>query len=93
MIAPTVHLESCQKPFRTPPAHLNNFKFARIDPHANIHATSRCELAYNLFLNPNSTQGEIMIITKDYNIYHMPCGDLCATSCLPEAEEVPTTEV
>ena len=34
-----------------------------------------------------------MLITKDYNIYHMPCGDLCATSCLPEAEEMPTTEV
>lgn len=40
-------------------------------------------------------QGEIMMITTDYSIYHMPCGDLCVTAstCLAQAEDMPTYEV
>lgn len=38
-------------------------------------------------------QGELMLLTGDYNIYHMPCGDLCTTTCLDQAEEVPAYEV
>lgn len=39
------------------------------------------------------TQGELMLITQDYNIYQMPCGDFCASTCLDQAEAVPTVEV
>lgn len=34
-----------------------------------------------------------MFIDKSYNIYHMPCGDLCATTCLEQVEEQPTYTV
>lgn len=38
-------------------------------------------------------QGELMVITEDYNIYEFPCGDLCASTCLDQAEEQPSYEV
>lgn len=38
-------------------------------------------------------QGELMMITTDYTIYHLPCGDLCASTCLDQAEDLPTYEV
>ncbi|CAM9894089.1 unnamed protein product [Pylaiella littoralis] len=34
--------------------------------------------------------GELMLITQNHEVYHMPCGDLCATTCLEQAEEQPT---
>lgn len=34
-----------------------------------------------------------MLITDDYKIYEMPCGDLCATTCLDQAAEIPSYEV
>ncbi|CAM9165509.1 unnamed protein product [Scytosiphon promiscuus] len=34
--------------------------------------------------------GELMFIDQSYNIYHMPCGDLCATTCLEQVEAQPT---
>lgn len=34
-----------------------------------------------------------MLISQDYQIYHLPCGDFCATTCLDQAEAVPTYEV
>ncbi|CAN0441744.1 unnamed protein product [Pylaiella littoralis] len=37
-----------------------------------------------------TTDGELMMITKDYNIYHLPCGDLCVSSCLDQDEVSPT---
>eukprot|EP00903_Cladosiphon_okamuranus_P010393 g9831.t1 len=36
--------------------------------------------------------GELMIIDGSYNIYHMPCGDLCATTCLDQSETLPVFE-
>lgn len=39
-------------------------------------------------------QGEIMMITKTHNIYHMPCGDLCeSTTCLAQADSEPSYQV
>lgn len=34
-----------------------------------------------------------MIITQDYSIYQLPCGDFCGTTCLDQAEAVPELEV
>ncbi|CAM9268154.1 unnamed protein product, partial [Hapterophycus canaliculatus] len=34
--------------------------------------------------------GELMVIDQRYGIYHMPCGDLCATTCLEQVEHQPT---
>ncbi|CBJ28221.1 conserved unknown protein [Ectocarpus siliculosus] len=36
--------------------------------------------------------GEIMLLDYQHNMYHMPCGDLCATTCLDQAEDQPTYE-
>jgi len=47
----------------------------------------------NLIPLPAVQQGELMMITKDYTIYHLPCGDLCASTCLDQAEDLPTYEV
>ncbi|CAM9813863.1 unnamed protein product, partial [Laminaria digitata] len=30
--------------------------------------------------------GELMLLTENYDILHMPCGDLCATTCLEQSE-------
>ena len=32
-------------------------------------------------------QGELMLLTSNYQIYHMPCGDLCATTCLEQSDD------
>ena len=34
-----------------------------------------------------------MLITRDYEILHMPCGDLCATTCLEQSEDIVEVEV
>lgn len=34
-----------------------------------------------------------MFIDENYDIYHMPCGDLCATTCLEQTENQPTYTV
>lgn len=34
-----------------------------------------------------------MLLDLQHNIYYMPCGDLCATTCLEQAEDQPTYEV
>lgn len=34
--------------------------------------------------------GEIYMIDKNWKIYRMPCGDLCATTCLDQGESLPT---
>ena len=39
------------------------------------------------------SQGEIMMITRNYQIYHMPCGDLCASTCLTQSEDNVEVEV
>eukprot|EP00904_Undaria_pinnatifida_P003872 jgi/Undpi1/13486/HiC_scaffold_8.g03145.m1 len=31
--------------------------------------------------------GELMLLTSNYQIYHMPCGDLCATTCLEQSDD------
>ncbi|CAM9759383.1 unnamed protein product [Scytosiphon promiscuus] len=36
--------------------------------------------------------GELMVISSDYNIYHLPCGDLCGTTCLEQLAVEPTYE-
>ncbi|CAN0318172.1 unnamed protein product, partial [Ectocarpus sp. 12 AP-2014] len=36
--------------------------------------------------------GEIMMLDYQHRMYHMPCGDLCATTCLEQAEDQPTYE-
>ncbi|CAM9199998.1 unnamed protein product [Ectocarpus sp. 12 AP-2014] len=36
--------------------------------------------------------GEIMLLDLQHNIYYMPCGDLCATTCLDQTEDQPTYE-
>ncbi|CAM9509059.1 unnamed protein product [Ectocarpus sp. 4 AP-2014] len=36
--------------------------------------------------------GEIMLLDLQHNIYYMPCGDLCLTTCLDQAEDQPTYE-
>ena len=33
------------------------------------------------------------MITGEYNIYHLPCGDFCSSTCLDQAEGVPEIEV
>lgn len=38
-------------------------------------------------------QGEMMVITRDHNIYYLPCGDMCISTCLDQAEEMPSYEV
>lgn len=34
-----------------------------------------------------------MMITGDYKIYHLPCGDFCSKTCLDQAEAAPSTLV
>ncbi|CAN0382047.1 unnamed protein product [Pylaiella littoralis] len=34
--------------------------------------------------------GELMLITQNHEIYYMPCGDLCASTCLEQAAVQPT---
>ncbi|CAB1106279.1 unnamed protein product [Ectocarpus sp. CCAP 1310/34] len=34
-----------------------------------------------------------MLLDLQHNIYYMPCGDLCATTCLEQTEDQPTYEV
>ncbi|CAM9680684.1 unnamed protein product [Pylaiella littoralis] len=34
--------------------------------------------------------GELMLITQNHEVYHMPCGDLCASTCLEQAAVQPT---
>lgn len=34
-----------------------------------------------------------MVIDQDYNIYHLPCGDMCASTCLDQSDQQPTYEV
>lgn len=53
---------------------------------------SRVVLAF-CFASHVARQGELFFITRDYNIFHMPCGDLCAETCLDQAEELPLFEV
>lgn len=38
-------------------------------------------------------QGEMYVITEDRLPYHLPCGELCSTTCLDLASPVPTFEV
>lgn len=33
------------------------------------------------------------MLDNSHNMYYMPCGDLCATTCLDQAENQPTYEV
>ncbi len=36
-------------------------------------------------------QGELMIIGRSTNtVYYLPCGDLCASTCLEQADDMPT---
>ncbi|CBJ28224.1 glucose sorbosone dehydrogenase [Ectocarpus siliculosus] len=37
--------------------------------------------------------GEIMLLDYNHNIYPMPCGNLCATICLDQAEDLPAYEI
>ncbi|CAM9715370.1 unnamed protein product, partial [Ectocarpus fasciculatus] len=59
------------------------------------------EWALGTIISDNSVQiisfaedvnGEIMLLDFQHDIYHMPCGDLCATTCLEQAEDQPTYE-
>ncbi|CAM9548065.1 unnamed protein product [Ectocarpus sp. 6 AP-2014] len=36
--------------------------------------------------------GELMVIDQDYNIYQLPCGDMCASTCLDQSDQQPTYE-
>ncbi|CBJ28225.1 glucose sorbosone dehydrogenase [Ectocarpus siliculosus] len=36
--------------------------------------------------------GEIVLLDYNHDIYHMPCGDLCVTTCLDQAEDQPAYE-
>eukprot|EP00903_Cladosiphon_okamuranus_P008203 g7898.t1 len=36
------------------------------------------------------TNGEMMVIDQAYDIYHLPCGDLCDSTCLDKSENLPT---
>lgn len=38
-------------------------------------------------------QGELIMIGSDFKIYHLPCGDLCESTCLDQAEIPPAFEV
>ncbi|CAM9766583.1 unnamed protein product [Scytosiphon promiscuus] len=37
-------------------------------------------------------QGELMFVTRMGSIYHLPCGDLCSSTCLAQADKQPTIE-
>eukprot|EP00752_Nemacystus_decipiens_P007896 g7055.t1 len=37
--------------------------------------------------------GEILLVTSEQDIFYLPCGDLCSSTCLEQAEEQPTIEV
>lgn len=34
-------------------------------------------------------QHELVIVTKNHNIYHLPCGDLCEKTCLAPVDYPP----
>lgn len=51
---------------------------------------------YTLFalLHPTVIwQGELYVFATDWKVYVMPCGDLCAKTCLEQADSQPTYKV
>ncbi|CAM9310804.1 unnamed protein product [Pylaiella littoralis] len=68
----------------------SNVYFVKNEMGELITGTIISDRSFSIISFAEDANGEIMLISRNGRAYHMPCGDLCASTCLEQADVQPS---